>query len=77
MCIHFCAVKVVHFKSSDKHEPSRALTVALNNWWHTFDLRHVGHWTQYEHVCTFIEWQWGVISIREKMRFKLGKAGLP
>ena len=30
MCIHFGAVKVVHSKSSDKHESSLTLRVALN-----------------------------------------------
>ena len=30
MCIHFGAVKIVNSKSSDKHEPSLTLRVALN-----------------------------------------------
>ena len=34
MCIHFGAVKVVHSKSSDKHESSLTLRVALNKSWH-------------------------------------------
>ena len=34
MCIHFGAVKVVHSKSSEKHEPRLILRVALNKSWH-------------------------------------------
>ena len=34
MCIHFGAVKVVHSRSSDKHESSLTLGVALNKSWH-------------------------------------------
>ena len=34
MCTHFGAVKVVHSKSSDKHESSLTLRVALNKSWH-------------------------------------------
>ena len=30
----FPAVKIVHFNSSDKHEPSLTLTVALDKSWH-------------------------------------------
>ena len=33
-CIHFAAVRVVHSKSSDKHESSLTLRVALNKSWH-------------------------------------------
>ena len=33
-CIHFGAVKVVHFKSSDKLESSLSLRVGLNKSWH-------------------------------------------
>lgn len=30
MCVHFCVVKVAHFKSSDKHENRLTLRVAIN-----------------------------------------------
>ena len=47
MCIHFGAVKVVHSKSSDKHEPSLTLRVAPKSdidwfeihWWLGFYLQ--------------------------------------
>ena len=43
MCIHFGAVKVVHSKSSDKHESSLTLRVTLNKSWHVqTDLRYIG-----------------------------------
>ena len=43
MCIDFGAVKVVHSKSSDKHESSLTLRVALNKSWHMqIDLRYIG-----------------------------------
>jgi len=54
-------VKVVHFKSSDKHEFS--LTVNSSEQLLAYiDLRHVGasHIIYSEHVHISIEWQWGV-----------------
>ena len=42
MCIHFGAVKVVHSKSSDKHESSLTLRVALNKSWHRLIAWQIG-----------------------------------
>ena len=43
MCIHFGAVKVVHSKSSDKHESSLTLRVALSEQkLAQTDLRYIG-----------------------------------
>ena len=42
MCIHFGGAKVVHSKSSDKHESSQTLRVALNKSCHRLILRYIG-----------------------------------
>ena len=71
----FGAVKIVHSKSSDKHESSLCLRVAGIDW------RYIGGWdaTYSERVDASIEWQFWVheyINELVKPFLKLGKARL-